>query len=101
MSGAPISTVPGSVKKRPRGGSRKGIPNKVTRTVKEAVEHAFQQVGGADYLAGLAITEPRAFVALVSKLIPNNISVDGGLKIEHLFTAEQLRRMADEQERAR
>ena len=37
-------------------------------------------------------------MALVSKLIPNNLTVDGGLDVRHLFTAEQLRRMADEQE---
>ena len=80
-------------------GKPKGAINKTTRTVKEAVEAAFQQVGGADYLANLAITEPRAFVALVSKLIPNNLTVDGGLDVRHLFTAEQLRRMADEQEK--
>ena len=83
---------------RPGPGRPAGVPNRITQTVKQAVEQAFQQVGGADYLANLAVTEPRAFVALISKLIPNNVTVEGGLDIHHLFTPDQLRRMADAQE---
>lgn len=33
----PINTVPKSVKKRPRGGSRKGVPNKSTALAKETI----------------------------------------------------------------
>lgn len=75
-----------------------GTPNKVTQTVKEALQEAFQKVGGAEYLARLAESEPRAFAALIAKMIPNNVTVEGGLDVRHLFIPDQLRRMADLQE---
>lgn len=45
-----VNTVPGSVKKRPRGGSRKGIPNKATSNAKEALARFID--GNADRLNG-------------------------------------------------
>lgn len=58
------------------GGSRKGIPNKVTKTVKEMVVGALDAVGGQAYLERQAEENPKAFLTLVGKVMP--IQVVGG-----------------------
>lgn len=78
-------------------GRPKGSLNKLTSTVKEAVEVAFTEVGGAEYLVTLARRDPRAFVTLLCKILPNDVRVEG--QITHaIFSPDQLRRMADAQE---
>lgn len=62
--------------KRPSSaGRKKGSPNKITKTVKEALEQAFEEVGGVEWLKNLAITEPKAFAVLLAKLIPSDINL--------------------------
>jgi hypothetical protein len=69
------------IKKGP-GGSRagagrpKGVPNKLTRTVKEAIEAAFEGVGGAQYLMEQAQQNPQAFMTLLGKIIPAQVQAD-------------------------
>lgn len=55
-------------------GRPKGIPNKVTQSVKEAIENAFQELGGMSYLVHVGKTDPRTFCALLSKLLPTKLS---------------------------
>lgn len=65
-------------------GRRKGSQNKITRTIREAIIAAFDEVGGAAYLAEMAHREPVAFMALLAKVLPTQIAVsdkDGGIKI--------------------
>jgi hypothetical protein len=73
------STVPGSAgKKRPPGGSRKGIPNKATRELKEMILAALDGAGGIEYLQERA-KDPRtasAFLTLVGKVLPMTIAGD-------------------------
>lgn len=84
-----IDTVPASVvpakKKRTKpanlkGGSRKGIPNKLTRTVKEAIELAAEGLGGPTRLIEWAKEDPlneRAFWATIyPKLLPLTVAGD-------------------------
>ena len=66
-------------------GRPKGVPNKLTRTVKEAIEAAFQGVGGAEYLMRQAEENPQAFLTLLGKIIPAQVqqevtNPDGSLK---------------------
>lgn len=79
VNGPPKGTpkVPGS------GGSRKGCPNKLTASVKEAIEKAFDEIGGARWLVNLAHDNPVAFATLLSKIIPKNITLDhqGGFTV--------------------
>jgi hypothetical protein len=56
------------------GGRVKGTPNRVTATVKEALQAAFDEVGGKDYLVRIAQEDPKAFCALIGKVIPTEIS---------------------------
>lgn len=59
-----------------RGGRKKGTPNKITKTVTEAIDAAFVKVGGADYLARVAESDPRAFCALLGKRLPKDVNLD-------------------------
>lgn len=66
-----------------RGGRAKGVPNKLTRTIKQAIENAFNTVGGADYLVDMATKQPVAFMTLLGKIIPTQLehsNPDGTLK---------------------
>jgi hypothetical protein len=58
---------------RPVGRS-KGTPNKITLSVREAVERAFERLGGASYLEHVGRTDPRTFCALLSKLLPTKLA---------------------------
>ena len=67
------------------GGRKKGTPNKVTTTVKEALMESFQGLGGKTYLDTLSKTEPRAYATLLGKLIPTEVKAElehsGGLEV--------------------
>ncbi len=56
------------------GGSRKGIPNRQTVAIKDAIERAFDKLGGTDYLVHVGKTDPRTFCALLSRLLPTKLS---------------------------
>jgi len=81
-----------------RLGRPKGVLNKTTATVKQAIVDAFHLAGGVDYLVKLAGKDPRAFATLLAKILPTDVKVDGDIRHSALFSPEQLRRMADAQE---
>lgn len=56
------------------GGRQKGTPNKVTANIKEALQAAFDEVGGKDYLVKVAATDPKAFCTLIGKVIPQDVN---------------------------
>ena len=66
---------------RPRGrpfqkgnpGKPKGAKNRVTQSMREALEEAFQRKGGADYLVKL---RPALLTPLLGKLLP--LQIEGG-----------------------
>jgi hypothetical protein len=73
------SKVPSSAVRKPPGGSRKGRPNKVTGDVKSMVLEALKHAGGAEYLLMQAYDNPKAFLALVSRVLPLQVTgPDGG-----------------------
>jgi hypothetical protein len=53
---------------QPCGGSRKGRPNKITRTIKEEVLASLEMVGGRHYLARQAEENPPAYLSLLGKV---------------------------------
>ena len=71
----------------PGPGRPKGSVPKAVKTIRDAVLQAFDQVGGAEYLAKLAQgtqSDRAAFVGLVSKVLPTqiNANVEGGIQVQ-------------------
>jgi hypothetical protein len=64
-------------------GRVKGTPNKTTAALKDAILHAFEKVGGADYLEMVAQTDPKTFCTLIGKVLPMTVQgqIDGTLKV--------------------
>ena len=73
-------------------GRPKGAENKVTRAVKDAVQAAFDEVGGADYLVQVAREDHKTFCALLGKVIPTqvNASLSGKVDVQFNTIIEQL-----------
>jgi hypothetical protein len=56
------------------GGRKKGVPNKVTASVKEAFAEAFDKMGGAEALLRWGALNQTDFYKLASKLIPTDLN---------------------------
>lgn len=66
-------------KPQPKGGSRKGVPNKVNADVKAMILEALHNAGGVGYLTARAADNPKAFMALVGRVLPLSLAnSDGG-----------------------
>jgi hypothetical protein len=61
---------------RAGAGRPKGVPNKITASIKQAIEEAFNGVGGAAYLMQQAQENPQAFLTLLGKIIPAQVQAD-------------------------
>ena len=59
-----------------RTGRKKGGTNKITSDVKQAILEAFNALGGVEYLCAVAREDPKAFCALLGKLIPVKVAGD-------------------------
>ena len=62
------------------GGSRKGIPNAVTKELKDMIWGALDDAGGQAYLADQAIQSPAAFMSLVAKVLPRDMNITADVK---------------------
>lgn len=75
-----MDKVTKSARKPPaKGGSRKGIPNKVTKELKDMILQALDGAGGVGYLQERA-NDPRtasAFLTLVGKVLPMTVQGAG------------------------
>lgn len=67
---------------QPPGGSRKGIPNKKTAALKEMILTALESAGGVKYLTEQAKANPSAFLTLIGKVLPLQVSGEGGAPIQ-------------------
>ena len=68
-----------------RNGRPKGVPNKVTKALKEMILGALDDAGGQEYLYKQALESPAIFCSLIGKILPNEIKGDIGItaKITH------------------
>lgn len=71
------------------GGRAKGVPNKVTRDLKEMILGALDDAGGRKYLLAQAKVNPVAFMTLIGKVLPTTLANDPDNPITGL-TDEQL-----------
>ncbi len=63
------------------GGSRKGCPNKSTTALKDMILQALndaEEGGGVAYLKARAKDSPAAFLALIGKVLPLQVTGEGG-----------------------
>lgn len=58
------------------GGRMKGTPNKISRSLKADLIEAYEMAGGVDFLYQLALTDKRAFISLLCKILPTEATVD-------------------------
>lgn len=70
-----------AVGKKTGGGSRKGKPNKLTADLKTMILGALGKAGGEKYLLGQAKTNPNAFLSLVGKVLPMQVTGRDGKAI--------------------
>lgn len=72
-------TVPKTAKRpQPKGGSRRGKPNKVTADLKDMIRTALDRAGGVDYLVDRAL-DPKtsgSFLSLLGKVLPMTLAGD-------------------------
>lgn len=55
-------------------GRPKGVPNKSTTAIKDMIIAALDKAGGIDYLVGQSAENPAAFMTLVGKVLPMQIT---------------------------
>jgi hypothetical protein len=60
--------------KREGAGRKKGVPNKLSGTVKQMVLGALEKAGGEQYLLEQSKSNPTAFMTLVGKVLPTEIA---------------------------
>lgn len=64
---------------RPGPGRPPGLPNKVTAALKDMILQALDDAGGVEYLRTQAEENPQAFLTLVGKVLPMQVTGgDGG-----------------------
>lgn len=59
-------------------GRPKGVPNKNTTALKDMILAALDKAGGVDYLQRQAEANPGPFLALVGKVLPMQVTGEGG-----------------------
>lgn len=82
-----MGTVPktAGARPQPKGGSRKGVPNKATKALKDMILGALSDAGGQAYLTSCA-KDPRtssAFLTLIGKVLPTTIAGDPNAPVVH------------------
>ena len=55
-------------------GRPKGVPNKASKALKDAILNALDRAGGEDYLLMVAQSDPRTFATLLGKVLPMQIA---------------------------
>jgi hypothetical protein len=81
--GRPKGTIPPNAGK----GRKKGTPNVITKTVKDAIAGALNAGDGAqEFFEQLKQDDPRAFATIAAKLIPVQVDLDA--KVDNSVTVE-------------
>ena len=65
------------MKGKKTGGRQAGTPNKVTASMRQAFQDAFDKLGGVEALVDWGRENPSLFYPLASKLIPLDITTGG------------------------
>lgn len=60
------------------GGRRRGTPNRATAALKDMILQALDEAGGVDYLKKQADLTPTAFLSLIGKVLPTQVTGEEG-----------------------
>ena len=71
--------------RQPGAGRPKGVPNKLNGDIKAMILGALEDVGGRSYLAARAIDTPTAFMGLLGKVLPTQLTGENGAPIAYSF----------------
>lgn len=79
-----------TARKPPRAGKGrpKGSLNKTTAAIKDMIVQALDKAGGVEYLERQAEENPAAFLTLVGKVLPLQVTGEGGGPIETVTRIE-------------
>ncbi len=58
-------------------GRPKGVPNKVSGTLKEMILQSLSDAGGASYLLAQSVKNPNAYLALIGRVLPLQVKEGG------------------------
>lgn len=61
-----------------RGGRKAGTPNILNAQVKDMIVNALHRAGGEDYLYQQALEQPKAFMTLIGRVLPLQVTGEGG-----------------------
>ena len=68
-------------------GRPRGVPNKLNASLREMILGALSDAGGRDYLVRQAETNPGAFLTLLGKVLPTQVSgAEGGPVVYKIIT---------------
>lgn len=59
-------------------GRPKGSPNKVSKSIREAVLASFEAAGAEEYLLRQAVENPVAYMSLLGKILPTQVTGENG-----------------------
>lgn len=60
-------------------GRKKGVPNRLTSSVKQMILGALDDLGGQAWLTEQARADPRAFLSLLGRILPSEIQMDANV----------------------
>jgi hypothetical protein len=80
---------------RKTGGRKAGTPNQVTATLRDMILEALSNSGGVAYLTRQAEDNPTAFLALIGKILPMQVSNEGDGSVTVIFHSGVPRRQSD------
>jgi hypothetical protein len=64
------------------GGRAAGTPNRLTKSVRDAILAAFDELGGVSYLVDVGRQKPDVFCALLGKVLPTQLTGTDGSEIK-------------------
>ena len=74
--------------KRPGAGRPKGSLDKGNAMIRELIVQALDNLGGVEYLQDVARSHPAAFMSLIGKTMPLQITGEGGGAVQHAVKFE-------------
>jgi hypothetical protein len=81
---------------RPGAGRPKGSLDKGNALIREMACEALAKVGGVDYLARVAESHPGPFLSLLGKILPVQLTGDGGGAVETVTRIELVAMTTDD-----